>query len=687
MAPRSGFETDFFKNQARKDILNLLEGVRGKKNLVLEKCLAGPINLFVNFSTLQDFGVDKIFFLENANVDSSQKNVVFLARGEKAKQAQAVAEQIKRLQQNRQVDHEFSLFWVPRRTLVCDKILEDEGVLGDVSFAELPLSFLPLEKDLLSLELDDSFSDLYLRKDPTPIFLAARALMSIQQRHGLFPRITGKGDNARRLADLLLRMRPELAAGQDSSVSDTSVLGLIPSSTIEDLIIIDREVDLATVLLTQLTYEGLVDELFEIKNNQSEVDSSIVGAAPSQQPGQGSSSKSPAPTQPPQQGLKRRIQLDSSDKLYDQLRDANFAIVGSLLNKVARRLESDYESRHGAKSTSELREFVSKLPGYQAEQQSLKIHTGLAEAIMKQTRSDIFSRVLEVQQNLAAGNDPTPQHDNIEELISRDAPLKTVLRLLCLESCIFGGIKPRDLENFKRSILHAYGYQHLLTLDALEKLQLLQPRTSTGASAYMIPGTGTNTVSSTTQRTYYPSLRKLLHLIVDEVNEQEPDDIAYVYSGYAPLSVRLVQCLVQKQYLLSITKGGGTSGGGVSNAITNSGGSAAAAAAAAANTHGWRGFDDAVKAVKGKTFDEVQRGEDKAVRARMILNGQSSGKKTVLVFFLGGITFTEVAALRFIARQEKGRRQIVICTTSLISGNKMMDVALEKRTFMGEAGK
>jgi hypothetical protein len=70
--------------------------------------------------------------------------------------------QIKRLQQNGTLEHEFSIFWVPRRTLVCQQILEDEGIIGDVSAAELPLYFLPLEDDLFSLERPDSFGDLYL---------------------------------------------------------------------------------------------------------------------------------------------------------------------------------------------------------------------------------------------------------------------------------------------------------------------------------------------------------------------------------------------------------------------------------------------------------------------------------------------------------------------------------------------
>lgn len=467
--------------------------------------------------------------------------------------------------------------------------------------------------------------------------------MPLQRQHGLFPRIIGKGDNARRLADLLLRMRSE-AAAEDNTNTSPSTLGMMPSALIESLIIIDREVDLTTPLLTQLTYEGLVDETFGIQYNQADIETSIIGPAPGSQ--QNSA----------QQGLKRKIQLDSSDKLYAQLRDTNFATGSRLLNKFAKRLQSDYESRHVAKSTSELRDFVSKLPAYQSEQQSLKIQVGMAQEIEKQTLySDSFSRVLEIQQNLIAGADPSSQHDAIEELISRDIPLPTVLRLLCLESTIAGGLRQKDLDNFKRQILHAYGYQHLLTLSSLEKMGLLQSRTG---NPLLIPGVA----ASSSGGTNYSAIRKPLRLVLDEVNEQDPDDIAYVYSMYAPLSVRLVQCILQKPYISSFT-------------------SANAANPTAA--HGWAPFEDLLRNVKGETFSRVQKADNEAVvKARHMLAGQG-GKKTVLVMFLGGVTFTEIAALRFVSRQEEnaGKRKILILTTGMINGNAIVDGAREKGDF------
>ncbi|EXJ88334.1 lysine-specific histone demethylase 1 [Capronia coronata CBS 617.96] len=651
MAPNIDKEAEHIRDKAKKELLGLLEGVRGKKNLVIGKDLTGLLGLFVQFSQLKEYGVDKVFELENGNTDSSQRNIVYLVHGEKPLLVQAVAEQIKKLQRNGSVEHEISIIWVPRRTLVSNKILEDAGVLGDVNISELPIFFLPLEDDMLSLESDEAFNDLYLRHDPGPLYLAARALMQIQQRHGLFPRILGKGDHARKLANLLLRARKELDA-DEAATQYTSM----PSTSIEQLIIIDRDVDFATPLLTQLTYEGLVDELVGIKHNRAEVDSSIVGAAPQQRNQGGSSSISPAPAV--RQGLKRRIQLDSSDPLYEQLRSSNFALIGPHLNKIARRLESDYEGRHQARGINELREFVNKLPTFQQEHQSLAIHTNLADDLTKQTRSDTFNRELEVQQNIAAGTDPIYQHETIEELIARDAPLSTILRLLCLESAVAGGLRPKDLESFRRQILHAYGFQHLLTLDALETMELLQPRSS--ASALLLPVGGGAAQSEKGTKTNYAHLRKGLRLIVDEYNEQDPEDVAYVYSGYAPLSIRIVQCVLQKQYIQSLHKS--------SYPLTSS-------------STGWTGFEDIMKSVKGPTFTIAQKPTDeKAAKAKAALAGVG-GWKTVFIMFVGGITFAEVAALRFIGRKmaDSGqRKRIVICTTGVISGRTIMEGVIEK---------
>lgn len=65
-------------------------------------------------------------------------------------------------------------------------------------------------------------------------------------------------------------------------------------------------------------------------------------------------------------------------------------------------------------------------------------------------------------------------HSFIEDCIAKKQPLQHVLRLMCLQSLANSGLKPKVLEHYKREIVQTYGFQHLLTLNNLEKAGLLQ---------------------------------------------------------------------------------------------------------------------------------------------------------------------------------------------------------------------
>jgi len=58
---------------------------------------------------------------------------------------------------------------------------------------------------------------------------------------------------------MMIRMRREMSG----SASEPPIM-----PQIDNLLIIDRNVDPLTPLLTQLTYEGLIDEFFGIHNSQ-----------------------------------------------------------------------------------------------------------------------------------------------------------------------------------------------------------------------------------------------------------------------------------------------------------------------------------------------------------------------------------------------------------------------------------
>lgn len=95
------------------------------------------------------------------------------------------------------------------------------------------------------------------------------------------------------------------------------------------------------------------------------VDASLVGTGTSAAGGSTAAATAP--------GSKKKVPLNGGDKLFAELRDLNFAVVGGLLNKVAKRINADYEERHNAKTVPQIRQFITKMGGLAAEHQSLRL--------------------------------------------------------------------------------------------------------------------------------------------------------------------------------------------------------------------------------------------------------------------------------------------------------------------------
>lgn len=89
--------------------------------------------------------------------------------------------------------------------------------------------------------------ELHIEGDPTSIHMSATALVSLQKLYGRIPKIYGKGTNAQKVCELMKKIgREELMCAGSGKGS------------IDQLIILDRSVDLMSTLATQLTYEGLI---------------------------------------------------------------------------------------------------------------------------------------------------------------------------------------------------------------------------------------------------------------------------------------------------------------------------------------------------------------------------------------------------------------------------------------------
>jgi hypothetical protein len=127
-----------------------------------------------------------------------------------------------------------------------------------------------------------------------------------------------------------------------------------------------------------------------------------------------------------------------------------------------------------------------------------------------------------------------------------------------------------------------YGYHHLSLLIALQDLNLLVK-------------------SPSTEPLPFSQVRKALRLIVDDIDDAAPNDISYVYSGYAPLSIRLVQCVTQKNAILTV---------GAGNEDENpQPGAKRKELPKAHPISGWKGFEDVLGSIPGATVDVRQKAD------------------------------------------------------------------------------
>ncbi len=56
---------------------------------------------------------------------------------------------------------QYHVFFVPHRSVVCEQILEDEGLLKVTNIGEFHLGLVPLDSDILSLEMSESFRQVF----------------------------------------------------------------------------------------------------------------------------------------------------------------------------------------------------------------------------------------------------------------------------------------------------------------------------------------------------------------------------------------------------------------------------------------------------------------------------------------------------------------------------------------------
>ncbi|EFJ35572.1 hypothetical protein SELMODRAFT_79381 [Selaginella moellendorffii] len=564
------------RKEAQLDLVEALDSMRGRKLLVLDPKLSGPLTLIVQISLLKEHGVENLSHLSGDPIQSDCTNVIYIVRPHLTLM-KLIAAQIQHDKRNQQ-ERQYSLYFMPRRSTACEKVLEAEGVHGGITFGEYRMFPIPFDDDVLSLEHELVLKELQVDGDPTSLWDLALTINNLQSRFGLIPNVKGKGDAAKKVFSIMKKMQEEQALTTPEGQPE-----------IDTLILLDRQVDLVTPMCSQLTYEGLVDEFLNINNGCVELDPAILGG-----------------------DKKVKVPLNSSDKLYRDLRDLNFGVVGGILREKAASMKQDYtDVKTTNQEFSDLKKFVKKMHALP----EMTRHIDISQYLTTFTRKRSFMSRLIMEQTLVEGQEYDICYEYIEEMINKQEPLISVLRLLVILSVTNNGLQKKHFDYFRFvELLQSYGWENLFFINDLERAGLLRKQES---------------------KSNWLTLKRGLRLVVSDTDDSNPKDISYAFSGYAPLSIRLVQH--------------------------------------ALHASGWRGIEDMMKLLPGATFEERQvKNRVKFKREKEKKSSVDGRRALVLVVFIGGVTFAEISALRFLSAQESMKHDVIVLTTKLCNGTSFL---------------
>ncbi|CAH8511848.1 unnamed protein product [Schistosoma mattheei] len=634
-------------------------------------------------------GVINSFLLQSAKDSyspSACKSVIFIISPKVSIIDSVQSFLVRDSQSNQSAGKQYSIIAIPRISLACKSFLKEKKMTNKFAMiSEFPLTIVPVECDVLSMEDSQCFAN---------YSISERQMVSIN----LYKAIG--------VAKMLRRMSDEAKVTNEHQPSVTA-LDEIESQT-ELLILIDRAVDPLTPLLNQLTYAGLVDEKWGIRFGicrpcfQSENESS------------------------------KKFLLNSSDLVYTEIRDRKFSEVGLILSKITKEISTLVTQSKSAKELTDLRVAVSRIPEIRSKQSQLEIHTSLAEEIQKYVSTDDFLSILRAQQDFINGYETDKAHPFIEECILRGAPIEEVLRLICIQSFCNGGLKQRLLDYYKNEIIQVYGFEHIFTLDNLERVGLLYESPNSLMSSIQTSSftpqekinSRNNSLSSSKlsanlkqtiiniSSSYNSVLKGNLRLVVppnsNSVNDSE-QAASSLFSGYIPISIRLIQIWTNDWYPkpnLSLTSRGITdqttfTGGGsgafllskatrIVSGLRSSESLEMSRATLTPTAEKTNGFlpNNSLTATSNRTTSSLTnlicapefkvqlpvRDDLPFTSKNGCLNMKNHPNKPriVVVGFVGGVSHAEISALRTIAASEDANVEFVIITTGFITAQSFI---------------
>ena len=504
--PMNPIDLTIFKEQIEQNLLNILDLMpKQEKTLILEKSCISKLNFFTKIEPLRKRQViDNISILKESPplvktpiliyITPSKKEILEIIQSHIEDNATKISKNLTNKNKDKndeEVNKEFHIIFVPKISTECNNFIKNSNLSSCFKTYNLNMDVFPLDYDLLSLEDYSSFYDLYVLQNLNCISVLARIIIKYESIFGKIKYKYYKGFLAEKLNTVLIR-EEEISSSIDKNNNPGTLACFI----------FDRSVDLITPFCTQFNYEGILDDFFGINFNSIKVDPKILEKEANVE--------------------NIKLDLSKNEKFFSQIKDYNLNKIKSFLPSRLKEHNKILEESKGKKMDLEkIQESIQKIKLLKEERPSLINHINLADYIVKKKKLPKEKLYLNQEQSLLLGETSSSIYEFIEDELAKKSEEYNILRIICLDSLVHGGIKNKLYEQIKKDIINIYGFQELFLLRNLEKINVLKTYESSS--------------------NYYNDLNKKLKLINESVDLNNPNDSSYSYSGYCPIIIRLIE--------------------------------------------------------------------------------------------------------------------------------------------------
>lgn len=575
---------------ARRELVHLLESMPEVKDLAVESSLTRPLDKIASMSLLQQHNCALVQqFAPFTNLVWGEQSLrrVYFVRPSIAN-ARRISENIRA-----EPDRAYSVIFVPTKLYVCEVEFERNGVYGMIDIHEMDLPLINIDSHLFTLELPNFTSSVLVDRTYTQLHAVAKSLWQLQSLYGLIPTVYGVGEYSAQTNRLMKKLYAELGEPRSS-----------PDQPVSHLFLLDRNIDITTVLLTGLTYESMLHDTFGISCGKVTFGDEVTRRMKNND-----------------RCRSRVTTLDNTDAIFSTVRDMHMTAVFPFLSAKAKSLQASYDKGSRLEQVKQMKDFVSnELRALKQQHKLLELHICACEVVLENCKG--MSDRLTLEHQLVSGDfDSNEIMLFLENAMCRQGNQWQVLLLACLWSVCQNGIPSKYYTLFRTCFLRTYGHEYLSALYSLSLQGLLVERISPQITT--LKAHPTTATSRHSNRPTFQFLSRRMNLVPsnEEVNLdlRSPNQMRYVFSGaFTPVLCQIVGDTVNNGWNISEMK---------------------------------KTFGDSVFCDQN-SYTPASRPPDSRIR------------KAILVYFIGGVTFAEIAALNLLAQNNNFR--IIIAATNII---------------------